>query len=176
MKVLFDLIHPANYHYFKYVMHDLTLQGHSIRITARNKDVLFDLLDSEKSEYFNMGGGGKGRLGKFLYLLKAEIYMFYNVVLFRPDYIVSFSSAFAAHIAFVFKIPHITFDDTEHNVLNRRFYAPFSRVIFTPDCFALEISESQIKFPGFMELFYLHPNRYSPNPEVLKYLGVDDKQ
>ena len=176
MRILIDLIHPANFHYFKNFIKIMEKNGYEIRVTARNKDVLFDLLKLYNLPYFDMGSGGRGVLGKIFYLIKAEFLMLWNVIFFRPRFVISFSSSFAAHISFLFGITHITFDDTEHNKLNRKIYAPFTKIIFTPDCFMLNFSKNQIRFPGFMELFYLHPNRFKPNYEVLKILKVNPNE
>jgi len=174
MKVLFDLIHPANFHYFKYTMEEMANRGHQIRITARNKDVLFALLQNHGYSFFNMGRSHTGKLNKILYLIKAEIFMFWNFITFRPDLIISFSSSFAAHNAFLFHKTHITFDDTEHHKFNRKAYLPFSKIVFTPNCFMLELGDKQIRFPGYMELFYLHPKRFMPDKTILKELGVNE--
>lgn len=47
--------------------------------------------------------------------------------------------------------------------MNRKLYAPFTKVIFTPDCFYENIGKNQLRFKGYMELFYLHPSRFKPN-------------
>lgn len=176
MRILIDLIHPANFHYFKNLISFLKEKGYNVRITARDKDVMFALLKSKEYPFFNMGKSGNGKLSKFLYLIKAEFLMFYNVILFRPKLIISFSSSFASHNAFLFGIPHITFDDTEHHKINRHLYVPFSKVIFTPDCFMDNLGKKQIRFPGFMELFYLHPNFFTPNIKSLEYLKLNKNE
>ena len=48
MKIIVDLIHPANYHYFKNFISRMENMGHEICITARDKDVLYDLLKKSK--------------------------------------------------------------------------------------------------------------------------------
>ena len=48
--------------------------GYKIRVTARNKDVLFDLLKLYDLPYFNMGSGGRGVLGKIFYFTGKEDY------------------------------------------------------------------------------------------------------
>jgi len=174
LKVLFDLIHPANFHYFKNTIEYLNYNGHKVRITAREKDVMFSLLKSQGYSFFDMGKSRSGKWAKLFYLLKSELYMFLNVLYFRPDFIISFSSSFAAHNAWLFGIPHITFDDTEHHKLNRKLYAPFTKVIFTPDCFMLDLGKKQIRFPAFMELFYLHPALFIPDKTVLKDINVSE--
>ena len=44
MKILIDLIHPANIHYFKNFIFEEQKKDNKIVISARNKDVLQQLL------------------------------------------------------------------------------------------------------------------------------------
>ncbi len=88
----------------------------------------------------------------------------------------SFCSTPCAHNAFLFRIPHISFDDTEHAKLNRKLYAPFTDVIFTPASFYEEIGRNQIRFNSYMELFYLHPCRFSPNLDVLNSFRLNENE
>ncbi len=80
MKILVDLIHPANYHYFKYFIKEMKLKNNEIIITARNKDVLHDLLNLEHISFINTGKGnlGRGAIGKLFYLFYAEfLFLFF---------------------------------------------------------------------------------------------------
>lgn len=178
MKILVDLIHPANYHYYKYFIKDMKLKKNEIIITARKKDILQELLMLEDVTFINTGKGnfGRGAIGKLLYLLYAEFLFFVLFIRLSPDIVLSFGSTPCAHNAFLFRIPHISFDDTEHAKLNRKLYASFADVIFTPTSFYEEIGKNQIRFNSFMELFYLHPCRFEANSDVLTILKTDKNE
>ena len=47
MKYIFELNHPKHYYQFKYVMRILKEHGHEIKVLAREKDVLLDVLKEE---------------------------------------------------------------------------------------------------------------------------------
>jgi len=175
MKVFVDIIHPANVHYFKNFIKEMQRAGHKVYITARNKDVTLKLLEAYGMKYFNMGKGriGRGSFGKLLYLIYAELLTFFYFLRIRPNCVISFASIPAAHNCFLFRIPHISFDDTEHNRINRLLYKPFTAVIFTPQCFLDDLGPKQIRFPGYMELFYLHPSVFTPDPSIVRHLGVN---
>jgi predicted glycosyltransferase len=49
---------------------------------------------------------------------------------------------------------------------------PFTDVIFTPSCFKKDIGKKQIRYNGYHELAYLHPNYFTPNPAVLDEMGL----
>jgi predicted glycosyltransferase len=63
MKLLFDVGHPAHVHLFKHVILGLTNKGHEVKITARDKDIVIDLLDSYEFDYTIISKKGKGLLG-----------------------------------------------------------------------------------------------------------------
>lgn len=174
MRILIDLIHPANIHYFKNFIFLNKNKGNEIIITARNKDVLQKLLNEYDLPYHSMGKGtiGKGSFGKMLYLIYAFFLMLFFLIRYRPKIVLSFGSTPCALASFLLQIPHIAFDDTEHARLNRKLYVPLTKLIVTPVCFYEPVGKNHFKFDGYMELFYLHPKRFKPDFSVLDDLGV----
>jgi len=174
MKILIDLIHPANIHYFKNFIFLNKNKGNEIIITARDKDVLQKLLNEYGLSYHTMGKGsiGKGALGKMLYLVYAFFLMFFYLIKYKPKIVLSFGSTPVAIASYLLRIPHIAFEDTEHAKLNRKLYAPFTKLIATPSCFYEDIGKNHFRFNGYMELFYLHPKRFTPDERILDRLGV----
>lgn len=175
MTILIDLIHPANYHYFKYLIICLRKKNFKVIITARNKDVLQDLLEIDKIDYIDTGRGkfGGGARGKFFYLIYSEFLFFRIFMKYKPDYALSFGSIPCAHISYLLKIPHFTFNDTEHANLAQKLINPFVNVVFTPFCFYKSLGDKQFRFNSFMEYFYLNKKVFSPDKkffaEVQKY-------
>ena len=169
MRILIDLIHPANFHYFKHFINEMREKEHEIIVTARKKDVLQELLVTENIDYINAGTGkiGNGIIGKLLYFIYSEFFYLYILLTRRPEIVLSFSSSACAHNTFLLRIYHISFDDTEHAKLNRKLYSPFVDMILTPQCFYEKINHKQFKFNGFMELFYLNEKRFKPDNSIL---------
>jgi predicted glycosyltransferase len=172
MKILIDIGHPAHVHYFKNFIRLMTFKGHQIHVTARNKEVTFDLLRMYNFPYTSRGKGGKGIFGKILYIILADLKLIQIGLRFKPDVLLSFASTYAAHAAFVLNKPHITFDDTEHSKLEIFMYRPFTKVILNPQCFRTDLGKKQIRFRGFIELCYLHPNYFKPDNTILNQLGL----
>jgi uncharacterized protein len=175
MRLLVDVAHPANVHYFKYFIQIMKDKGHETHVTAREKDVTFDLLKAYKIPYYDMGDGtiGSGILGKILYVLWADVLMYKQFKLFKPDVAVSFSSSYVAHICSCFKIPHITFEDTEHAKANRTLYKSWTDLIITPASFYDSLGYRHMRMKSFMELFYLHKNHFSPKPQMLEKYKIN---
>jgi hypothetical protein len=174
--VLFDIIHPANVHYFKFTINFLKEHGNKVIVTAREKEVTYALLDSEKIDYYKMGKNWNSTFGKILFLFWCEIKAFIIFLKNKPDITLSFGSSYIAHNSFLFGIPHIAFDDTEHASLNRKLYLPFTDLVLTPESFLLSLGKKHVKFPGHMELFYLNQKYFKPDSSVYKLLDIKSNE
>jgi uncharacterized protein len=172
MKILIDIGHPGHVHYFRNFIKKMEKKGHEFKVIARDKEVTFKLLDFYKIPYNQRGKGGKGFIGKVLYILIADFRIFKCAIKFKPDILLSFSSTYAGHVAFILNKPHIVFDDTEHAKYEHLMYKPFAQAIVTPACFYKNMGKKQITFNGYMELCYLHKNYYKPSPDILNLLKV----
>jgi uncharacterized protein len=163
VRILVDIIHPANVHYFRNFIFNMKSKGHKLFITARDKDVTIDLLAAYGFDYHKMGTGtiGKGALGKLLYLIFAEFKMLLYCLKFKPEIVLSFGSTPVAHVSYLLRINHISFDDTEHAKLNRKLYLPFTPFVISPACFYEDLGKNHFRFKGYMELFYLHKDTFS---------------
>src|SRR6185295_14985296 len=45
--------------------------------------------------------------------------------------------------------------------------------VCTPECYQGSVRGHHIRYPGYHELAYLHPNRFTPDPEVVRRAGID---
>jgi len=71
----------------------------------------------------------------------------------------------------------LCFDDDDLDVTpvgsNTAF--PFANIIFAPNVTRMgRYDKKTIRFPGNFELFYLHPNRFSPDMTIVSELGLND--
>jgi predicted glycosyltransferase len=176
LKILIDIGHPAHVHYFRNFIFEMQQKGHSFLITARDKEVTHDLLNRYAIPYINRGKGGKGLVGKLLYILKADWFIYRQARKFKPDLFLSFASTYAAHAAFLSGKPHIALDDTEHAKFELMLYTPFTKVILSPACFIGSLGEKQIRIPSFVEFLYLHRKRFTPNQDIRFELGMKPDQ
>src|SRR4051812_36156454 len=113
-RFLFDIIHPSNVHYFKGLIFDLQGDGHTVIITARDKDITFALLKSLGLSFINLGKMKKNLSSKIFFLLKGELKALKILLRYKPDMVISMASMNFSHAAFVLRIPFFAFDDTEH--------------------------------------------------------------
>lgn len=174
MRILIDIGHPAHVHYFRNFINIMKNKGHDFFIIARDKEVTHQLLNAYHLEYYSRGKGNNTALGKILYMFKADWLIYKKAKKFRPDFFLSFASPYAAQASWLMRKPHITFDDTEHAHTARKFYLPFSKVVFTPFCFLGDIGTKQQSFKGMMELCYLHTDYFQANSDIFKILGISN--
>jgi len=110
-------------------------------------------------------------IGKIFGLIKNEIQIVKASLQFHPDFFISHGSTIAGFAAFILHKPHIALEDT-FNMEQVRISVPFSSVVLTGDYHHPSLGKKEIRYPGFHELAYLHPNVFKPNENVLEKLGV----
>lgn len=173
MTILVDINHPAHVHYFKNCIWRLRQNGHQIIVTARDRYPVLQLLEAYKENFYNRGKGSERLLGKLLYMPAAEIKILKIALKTKPDLFLSFGTPYPNHVAWLLRKPGINFQDTENARLMFAVTLPFSRVYCTPHCFKRDLGKKHIRFNGYMELAYLHPNYFTPDESVFEYLQVN---
>lgn len=171
MKIVIYIGHPADFHLFKNVVNTLSGKGWNVSILTRNKDLTIPLLDRGGYHYHNLGNTPGSLTGKifFSFLINFKVLLFLLRV--RPEITFSHGSVHLAMMSWLLRIPHISVEDTG-NMEQVVLYRPFSKVILIPDSFKTDFGKKQIKYPGNHELAYLHPNRFTPDKEVITSLGL----
>ncbi len=174
MRILIDLGHPAHVHYFRHFAKIMTSKGHKVLFTCRDKEIVIDLLRHEKFDYINFGKNKKTLIGKFWGLFYFTFLLFWAAVKFRPDIFIN-ATIYSAIVAWVFRKPHISLEDTFNNE-QVKLYKPFTSCILTGDYEHPKLGIKEINYSGYQELLYLHPNRFNPDPSVIENLGIIDKK
>ncbi len=152
-------------------------RGHECKITVVDKEVTLDLLDAYGFEYDVLGVAKSSLFTKATELIKIE-YKLYNMTnYFKADVLVGgVGNAYSAHVGQLTGKTSIVFDDTEHAKLAHLITDPFATIICTPSCFKKDLGKKQIRYNGYHELAYLHPDYFKPNPEVLRELGLNESE
>lgn len=173
MRILIDIGHPGHVHYFKNLISFLQRNKHKVLIFAREREVIFELLNKLNLSFISRGKGRNSRLGKFFYILSTDFYLLKISLKFKPDLFLSFSSPYPAHISFLLSKPHIVLNDTEHADRNSSLVTfPFSDVIFTPSSYLNDLGKKQIRFNSVVESLYLHKKYFKPDLSVKNELGI----
>lgn len=173
MRIIIDIGHPGHVHLFKNVARLLTRAGAEVLFTARDKEFELDLLKAEGFTYISFGKHYRSLAGKIFGLLKFDFQMFLTGLLYKPDLFMSHGSIYAAHAAFLLGKKHLSLEDTG-NMEQVRLYRPFTDVILTPDLLPGDLGPKQIRYKGYHEIAYLHPEFFQPNPAIYEWLGLKE--
>ena len=171
MKIIVDLCHPAHIHFFKYLIGKLREEGHQVLITTRDKEMLIPLLKSYHLDFIQLAEPGKSQIGLGIEMLTRDLRLYTLCRKFKPDIMIGLSENIA-HIGKLLNIPSITFTDTEHATLSHLLMTPFSDVVCTPSCFRKNFGDHQIRYNGYHEIAYFHPDWFTPNPSVVEEAGL----
>ena len=173
MRIIISIEHPAWAHQFKYLIRELEKRGHIVKVVAINKDRDLELLDIFNIKYDIISNtSGKTIIDKAIIFLKTIIKIYQISKKFKPDMYIGRASPMMAINSFLFKKKHIVFADTEHATSCLFFAKLFSDVILTPNCFKKDLGKKQVRIDAYKELFYLHPNYFTPDPAVLSDLNL----
>jgi len=172
MRIIVGIGHPKQVHIWKHIIRNLERDGHEVRIGVWEKDITLYLLNAYGFEYEIVGKNYKGLAKKAYGMLESDFKLFTIAKKFNPD-ILTGAPVNLAHVSRLIGKPCIDLCDTEHAGLAILLTFPFSDVIITPSCFKRKInSKKHVMFDGYMELAYLHPNYFKPDPAVLDDLGL----
>jgi len=176
MKILIDMGHPAHVHLFKNFIWEMKKRGHKVKVTTRDKDVTIALLDKYKFDYECFGSPKKGLIRKILGITEITWWLYKQCKKFKPDILLSLTP-YTAYVSKIIRKPAINFidDDIFGDIKYRLMYTWFDSAICTPKKFRKNLGKKHIRYNGYHELAYLHPNRFKPNPEILKEMNLNPK-
>ena len=174
MKILINIGHPAHVHFYKNLIWELEKKGHNIKIVTEQKEVTIDLLNAYNLEYGYIGTKYKGMIKKGVGIIHKDYLLYKIAKKFKPDVITGILDTYGAHVGMLIKKPSIIFTDTEHAKLANLVTLPFASAILTPSGFKKDLGKKQVRYNGYHELAYLHPNYFTPDPSVLDSMGLGE--
>ena len=174
MKILIDIGHPAHVHFFKNFIWEMEKKGHKVLITARDKEIALNLLKKYNINFTRVGTQQSGKYHLLCEWIGRDFKILTIARAFQPDILLGIGNPAIAHVAAMCRKPSIIFTDTEHATFSNSITFPFARIICTPTCYTKNIGPKQVRYQGYHELAYLHPNYFTPNPAVLTELGLKE--
>lgn len=173
MRAIFTIQHPAHVHLFRNAIKELQKDGNEVLTLAREKDINLELLDHYGINFYLLANEPKNTFHMPFVQLKYELGILRNVHRFEPDVLIAMGEPGITHASAVSSAKSIVFTDTEFATLQNVLAFPFADRIYTPECYQDNIGEKQVRYPGYHELAYLHPNRFQPDPSILEEAGLD---
>ena len=175
-KIIFDVGHPVQVHHFKNLYWLLENRGWKCLFVARDKDITKSLLENYGLNYKMLSAKRKGIVRKIAGIPADDFRFFKIVKTLRPDFILNRFSLHSSHIAKLLRIVNIAFSDTEHASALHKLSLPLIDVKFTAESHKYNLGKNHLKYKGNIELFYLHPDVFTPDQSILNYLGVNKNE
>ena len=184
MNIIFAINHPAHYHLFKNSFKELKQKKHNPVFAIKDKDILEQLMNSEKVEFIRLTYKRKARsvfstiFKGFLEILIQDVKLFGFVRKFKPDIMIGTDYSIT-HIGMLCRIPSIVMneDDYELNKLFCLLSYPFASAIVSPTlCSVGKYKKKKINYDGYQKLAYLHPAVFRSNINIVnKYFDLTKK-
>src|SRR5690606_31051760 len=95
---------------------------------------------------------------------------------FGPDVLVGIMGVAIAQVGLVLRRPAIVFYDTENATLTNSFVYPLAHSVCTPECYRGKVRGRHVTYPSYHELAYLHPSRFTPDPDLVRRAGIDTSE
>jgi|BioPla2DNA2_1021312.scaffolds.fasta_scaffold02753_4 predicted glycosyltransferase len=174
MNILIDVNHPAQVHYFRNLYRELSGE-HKVFFSSKEVPIIDGLFRAYEIPYYSYGKKKDSMVQKAISQVR------YNVECLRLQRKLNIdialgSSASNVHAALFTQAISIATTDSDLAVLPfaAKFVYPFADYLMTPETLAFQKHKKQICYPGYQELAYLHPNRFTPDPEVLSLCGLKE--
>lgn len=173
IRVLFDVGHPAHVHLFRHAITELEARGHQTLVTSRDKECTNELLDAFGIEYRSLSTMGEGGIGLAREWATRTGRLFSTARQFDPDVVVGVLNPAVAHVSAVLDCRSVIYNDSEASRVAGWLTHPFADVVCTPARFSRSVRGNHVRYQGYHELAYLHPNRFDPDEVDLSTYGVD---
>lgn len=174
MNILIDIGHPGHVHLLKHTISEIKNNEHKLIVTVKDIPAAVQLLKLYGIDHIVIGEKKDSILGKGLFQLKYNLKLL-KLVKKNLIQIGIGTSITIAHVSRISKMQSIILDDDDDEVqpLFAKFAHPYCDYLLSPD--ALKGNRKRkdtIFYPGYHELAYLHPSRFTPDPNVINEAGL----
>lgn len=173
MRILVEILHPAHVHFFRHFMAEMESRGHQLLVTSRDKDVALALLDAYRIPHRVLSARKKGAFGLAGELLDRTRALLPIVDEFRPDVLTGIMGPTIALAGKWKDVPTVVFYDTETAWLTNSWVYRLADAVCTPDSYPGTVPGRHLTYPGYHDLAYLRPARFTPEPDRLRHFGLD---
>jgi hypothetical protein len=142
-------------------------------VLSREKECANALLDAYDIPYKSISALGEKKWSLLTEMVVRDIRMLAAALKFKPDVLIGIMGVTIVQVGKLIRKPAIVFYDTENAVTTNRFVYPMAHSVCTPECYSAPVNGNHITYPGYHELAYLHPSRFTPDKEKVRALGID---
>lgn len=176
MKILIDIVHPADVLFFFHPIRRWRQMGHEIQVASRRKDVTGELLDAFGIEHRVLSAAGRSLPALAVEMLRRDLAMLKLARRFRPDIMTGFGGVAISHVGKVLGIPSVSFYDTGRAPLQHRVTLPFISHLHVTESYDGPIARDRTdRFPGTKDFSYLHPDNFLPDRAAAVTAGLAEQ-
>jgi predicted glycosyltransferase len=173
MSVFVAIGHYPHVNFYKNAIQELKRRGIEIKLIVQPRGNLTAIVEHEIGLPFKSIGHHQSALyQKAINLLFNDIKTFSYVIKNSCDVATGVCGGIElAHATFICRKPSVIFEDDIEQRLVYYLYKPFATRIVVPHHVPAK-GHNILKYNGFKELAYLHPNYFIPREDVLKEYGL----
>ncbi|MCB1028672.1 MAG: hypothetical protein KDB24_13025, partial [Microthrixaceae bacterium] len=171
---LFDMVHPADFHFFAGMVAEVERRGDRAVVATRHKDVLVDLADEAELPHEVLSSAGtRSRMREAAELVTRVRRLGSLIRRERVDLVMSRNPS-GALAARMMRIPSI-FDTDDGPAVGLLYWAAAipATPITSPESGGVDYGRKHRSYPGFKETASLRPDRFVPDPELVRAAGPD---
>lgn len=177
MNILIQLSHPAHFHLYKNVAKNLIADGHQVLFVIKTKDILEQLLLNAGLPYVNINQHAhRGSKWGILWDMLVREGRIIRLCRKHKVELITGSTPEIAHVSWLLRIAGVNTgeDDAAVVPMFSKVAARFIQCLVTPTtCDNGVMEPKSVKYPGYQEFAYLHPNHFTPQREVVEAYGID---
>ena len=165
--VVIDILHCAHLNLYTYAIETLTRENIAVHVVLRPRGNLISIFEKEfpYMPYVLIGKHNKTMFGKMLDLIKRDVA--FLKYLSKINFEVGVGGLNLIQITRFFGKPSIIFVDDIEYKLTYHLIKAFAPWILIPKVIPAQ-GKNLLKYNGFKELAYLHPNHFKPNKKALE--------
>ncbi|HCI55023.1 MAG TPA: DUF354 domain-containing protein [Bacteroidales bacterium] len=174
MNILIDIGHPAHVHYYRNLAKELEKKNHKVYWTVKDIPVAKKLLEYYGFTYYVLPKKSDTLLGKIFKQVLYDTIILFICISKRINLAIG-TSVSVVNISRITKIKSIVFDDDDDDVqpIITKYVNPYADTLLSPEALkGKRARRDTIFYPGYHELAYLHPARFTPDPGVLEGMGI----
>lgn len=173
MNILIDIGHPAHVHLLHPLADELRHRGHAVHFAVRELAVAQRLMRHYgMTPWLDLGDKRDSLAGK----AKTVAHQALAIARYARRHHIDCGVSSGVAVGLAAKIHRMNVvvmddDDDAAEPLVVRLGHPLADAVLTPDCIRRRTPHA-VYYPGTHELAYLHPNRFQPDPAVLRRAGL----
>ena len=176
MRVLFVLYHPVDpYIVFESARKIEESGGETLFLIVEKEDIIKKIVDSHSFKNVVIARAKKSFLGKVLNVFGIFFGINRHIRKFRPNLIFSGAAPYTSLACRFNQIPLVCWEDTETATFNWKYaHKRINSILLIKSFYKDMPYDNVIRFNGYKELAYLHPNVFSPDKSILEELNLKE--